>query len=427
MCKKCFCSIVPPNVLSGLSKSGSEASKLALADLASLKQKREATLASLTKKEITKGNANRYVYDSQNSWELRKKLVRQENGNQDQDNDVNIVYDISGFMKNYLMDTFNYDSLDDNGMDLIFNVHYRTDYNNAFWDGDEMAFGDGDGKNFIGFVGSIDVIAHELMHGITQFTANLQYYGQSGALNEHFSDVFGTIIKQRLLKQTPTEGDWLIGNDIIGPDFPGQALRSMKDPGTANDYDDQPDHMDNYYSGNEDNQGVHANSGIPNKAFYLATMQLGLEVTEQVWFQTLKKLWATANFNDMLEKVLEVTSEMIHNNQIPENSLTIIEEAFSNVGLKADKLSLNYQIEISGGILPVNEILKGKIEDHELIKYIEQNKITDLNNNSMRDGQAYKFNLKTNKLKRQFTVDESNLNDHLKKIIDIAQKSKALK
>ena len=421
MCKKCFCSIVPPNVLSGLSKNGSEASKLALADLASLKLKREATLASLTKKDIAKGRAARYVYDSQNSWELRKKLVRQEGEEPTKDKDVNSAYDISGFMRNYLLQTFNYDSLDNYGMDLIFNVHYRENYNNAFWDGDEMAFGDGDGKDFIGFAGSIDVIAHELMHGVTQFTANLQYYGQSGALNEHFSDVFGTIIKQRFLKQTPAEADWLIGNDIIGPSFPGKALRSMKDPGTANDYDYQPDHMDNYYNGTEDNQGVHINSGIPNKAFYLATIQLGLDVTEKIWFQTLKKLWATANFNDMLEKVLEVASEMIDNNEVPENVLVIIEEAFSNVGLKVNKLNLDYQIEILGGIFPMNKVLKGNIEDNDLIKYIEQNKITKQNNDLIRDGQAYKFNLRTHKLKREFTVDETELDDNLRKIIDIAQ------
>ncbi len=314
MCKKCICSIVPPHVLSGLAKDGSESSKIALADLASIKQKREATLASLTKKEVKKSEGNRYVYDSQNSWELRKKLIRKEGETEVEDNDVNTVYDTSGFMRDYFKSTFKYNLLDGNGMDLIFSVHYRKDYINAFWDGDEMAFGDGDGKDFVAFSNSIDVIAHELMHGVTQFIANLQYYSQSGALNEHFSDVFGTIIKQRVLNQTPEEADWLIGNDIIGPSFPGEALRSMKAPGTANIHDSQPDHMDNYYNGNDDNQGVHINSGIPNKAFYLASIKLGIEITEQIWFQTLKKLWATANFNDFFEIILEVTTEMINNN-----------------------------------------------------------------------------------------------------------------
>lgn len=334
MCKKCFCSIVPPNILSGLSKEGSESSKVALADLASLKQKRELTLASLSKKEIVKGNAERYVYDCLNIWELRKVLKRHEGDAEVDDKDVNRVYDIAGYMKRYLKETFNYDSVDDNGMNLLFSVHYRKDYNNAFWDGDEMAFGDGDGKYFIGFANSIDVIAHELMHGVTQFVANLQYYSQSGAINEHFSDVFGTILKQRVLNQTPEEADWLIGNDTIGHDFPGIALRSMKAPGTTGVYDSQPDHMDHYYTGSDDNQGVHINSGILNKAFYLATMKLGIKVAEQIWFQTLKKLWATANFNDMLEKILEVVAEQIANKQIPENSLRVIEESFFAVGLK---------------------------------------------------------------------------------------------
>ncbi len=334
MCKKCLCSIVPPNVLSGLAKNGSEASKKTLADLKGLIQKRELALAYITKKENAKGNSNRFIYNSQNSWELRKILVRKEGDKPVSDRDVNSIYDISGFMKNYLKEVFNYDSLDNNGMDLIFNVHYRNNYNNAFWDGDEMAFGDGDGNNFIGFANSIDVIAHELMHGITQFIANLQYYSQSGSLNEHFSDVFGTIIKQKILNQTPQSADWLIGNDTIGPNFPGIALRSMSNPGTANDYDSQPDHMNNYYSGNEDNQGVHINSGIPNKAFYIATMILGLEVTELIWFETLKRLWATSNFHDMLDTVLIVTTSLVENGSIPEYSIETVETAFSDVGLK---------------------------------------------------------------------------------------------
>jgi Zn-dependent metalloprotease len=92
-------------------------------------------------------------------------------------------------------------------MDLILNVHFGEDYMNAFWDGDEMTFGDGDGEIFISFTRSLDVVAHELAHGVTQFTADLEYFSQSGALNEHFSDVFGSAITQHVLKQDAGQAD----------------------------------------------------------------------------------------------------------------------------------------------------------------------------------------------------------------------------
>jgi Zn-dependent metalloprotease len=120
------------------------------------------------------------------------------------------------------------------------------------------------------------VVAHELTHGVTQHTAGLIYYGQSGALNESMSDVFGTVIQQAIDGKTADDADWLIGNDIMGPDLYGEALRSMKAPGSAYDNyimgkDPQPDHMTRYYHGADDNQGVHINSGIPNKVFYLVS------------------------------------------------------------------------------------------------------------------------------------------------------------
>lgn len=424
MCKNCLCSIVPPNVLSGLAKNGSLASKKTLADLNGLVQKRKITLALITRIEIVEGNADRYIYDSQNTWELRKLLVRKEGNASISDGDVNSIYDISGFMRSYLKDIFNHNSLDNNGMDLLFNVHYRSDYNNAFWDGDEMAFGDGDGRNFIGFANSIDVIAHELMHGVTQFLANLQYYSQSGALNEHFSDVFGSIIKQRILNQSPQDADWLIGNDVIGPEFPGVALRSMSNPGTANDFDIQPDHMDNYYNGTDDNQGVHINSGIPNKAFYLATIILGIDVTEVIWFETLKRLWATSNFEDMLDVILEVTSTLMKNAKIPQNSTTVIEKAFSDVGLKKkDSLKLNYEVQITGGFFPRKKILKGLIEDNNLIKSIKQDHTSNVSNSKLRDGLIYKFKLSSSDYNEELLVNECDLTETFKKLIDLAEKN----
>ncbi|HET8735538.1 MAG TPA: M4 family metallopeptidase, partial [Pricia sp.] len=201
------------------------------------------------------------------------------------------------------------------------------------WDGDEMTYGDGDGKQFTDFASAIDVVAHELVHGVTQFLANLEYRSQSGALNEHFSDVFGTIIKQKYLKQDISKADWLIGDTVVTKEFPGVALRSMKAPGTANDFDVQPDHMDNYYSGTSDNQGVHINSGIPNKAFYLSCLEIGIDDCALIWFETLKVLWRTANFDDMLETIVETAKKLTEEDRVSENAANAIANSFAQVGL----------------------------------------------------------------------------------------------
>ena len=158
-----------------------------------------------------------------------------------------------------------------------------------------MVFGDGDGEIFVDFTNSVDVIGHELTHGVTQYTANLTYYGQPGALNESMSDVFGSLIKQYSLGQTAAEADWLIGAGLLAPNVTGAALRSMKAPGTAYDddvlgKDPQPATMDGYVRTGRDNGGVHINSGIPNHAFYLVATALGGHAWEkagQIWYDVL--------------------------------------------------------------------------------------------------------------------------------------------
>ena len=163
----------------------------------------------------------------------------------------------------------------------IASVHYDQDYDNAFWNGDQMVFGDGDGVIFTGFTKALDVIGHELTHGVTQFTANLDYNAQSGALNESFSDVFGSLVKQYRNGEDTASADWLIGKGILAPGIHGVALRSMKAPGTAYDdpklggKDPQPADMSGYVDTADDNGGVHLNSGIPNHAFFLLADQLG--------------------------------------------------------------------------------------------------------------------------------------------------------
>jgi len=197
-------------------------------------------------------------------------------------------------------------SIDDDNLELLATVHYGKDYDNAFWDGERMVFGDGDGVVFTRMTRSLSVIGHELAHGVTQYTANLAYSGQSGALNESISDVFGALVEQRSLDQSVAEASWLIGEGIFTDEVEGNALRSMKAPGTAYDddvlgKDPQPDHMDGYIETRDDNGGVHLNSGIPNRAFYLVAEALGGNAWDRpgrLWYAALTSgsLSTTATF-----------------------------------------------------------------------------------------------------------------------------------
>jgi Zn-dependent metalloprotease len=207
-------------------------------------------------------------------------------------------------------------------MRLDSTVHFREDpsepFDNAFWNGSQMIYGDGDGKSFQRFTKCLDVIGHELTHGITQYEAGLAYHGQSGALNESFSDVFGSLVKQWSKKQTAAQADWLIGAGLLGKGVNGIALRSLKKPGSAYDdplfggKDPQPGHMKHYVKLADtragDNGGVHINSGIPNHAFYLAASALGGHAWEKagrIWYDALaKRLQPTSGFQDAAKAML---------------------------------------------------------------------------------------------------------------------------
>jgi hypothetical protein len=186
-------------------------------------------------------------------------------------------------------------SYDDAGAPVSLTVHYGRDYDNAFWDGTQLVFGDGDGEVFERFTRPVDVLAHEFAHAVTEHTAGLVYRGQSGALNESVSDVFAICLKQRVLGQDAASGSWLIGEGLFMPSVRARGLRDMAAPGTAYDdprlgRDPQPDHMDGYVVTTDDNGGVHLNSGIPNRAFHLAAVAIGgtsLEGAGRIWYAAL--------------------------------------------------------------------------------------------------------------------------------------------
>jgi Zn-dependent metalloprotease len=245
------------------------------------------------------GEVHRTIYDKRHSTtQTLGKVVRHEGQRPTGDVAVTEAYDGLGETYDYYWKTFARDSIDGQGRALHGCVHFGTDYPNAFWDGHAMFFGDGDGQFLTRTTAGIDVIGHELTHGVTQYEANLVYSGQSGALNESISDVFGIQVKQRALGQNSETSDWLIGADIVGPAL-RPALRSMKDPGKANPHDDQPADMDGYVPEGD----VHTNSGIPNRAFYLVASKLGgnpWDAAGPIWYATLRdnRLNPTATFQD---------------------------------------------------------------------------------------------------------------------------------
>lgn len=253
---------------------------------------------------------------------------------------VNRAYAGLGATHELFLKGFGRRSIDDAGLPLDATVHYDEDYNNAFWDGRQMVFGDGDGDLFLDFTVSVDVIGHELTHGVTQYTANLEYRGQPGALNESMSDVFGSLIKQWSLEQTADQADWLIGAGLLGPQVSGVALRSMKAPGTAYDDDElgkdpQPASMDDYVRTHSDNGGVHINSGIPNHAFYIVATELGGKSWERagrIWYDTLTggELAADAQFADFA-RLSTAAAVARYGDGGPEHQA--LQKAWSTVGL----------------------------------------------------------------------------------------------
>jgi Zn-dependent metalloprotease len=319
------CAIVPPKVLRHIAEAGSTSQRrAALATLATDATHRlsRATSQLLGRDAARTGYAGatvtavkqRTIYDAGHRTTLPGKLLRGEGAPATRDAEANEAYDGLGSTFDFYWEVYRRNSIDDAGLRLDASVHYGRNYDNAFWDGRQMVFGDGDGDLFNRFTRSLDVIAHELTHGVTGDEVNLVYVGQSGALNESISDVFGSLVKQWAGKETAAKADWLIGAELLTSKVHGVALRSLKAPGTAFDdpvlgKDDQPASMAGYVETSADNGGVHTNSGIPNHAFYLAATGIGgyaWDKAGRVWYETLrdKALRPTATFAQFADRTI---------------------------------------------------------------------------------------------------------------------------
>ena len=287
------------------------------------------------------GGSMRTVYDCKSQpSRTRAEVARTERSGVSGDTTVNQAFEGLGHTRDFYKEVYQRDSIDDRGMRLEGFVHYDEMYNNAFWDGRCMMFGDGDGVLFVDFTKSLDVIGHELTHGVTEFTAGLEYHNQSGALNESISDVFGSLVKQWTLKQSADKADWLIGAEIFTPRIEADALRSMKAPGTAYNNrdmgkDPQPDHMDRFVQSPDTQRGdwggVHINSGIPNKAFYLTAMAIGGKAWEapgHIWYEALLASNANTDFRQFAQTTVLKADQLYGGTE-----RKAVSEAWAEVGL----------------------------------------------------------------------------------------------
>ncbi|MEA2572394.1 MAG: hypothetical protein QOI24_4395 [Acidobacteriota bacterium] len=338
------CSIIPPHIFRHIAEHGDDDERAQarhmLEESAEVRGERRALGLMASAIALPAGEKRRTIYDAQSTRDLPGKLVRGEGSKASKDVAVNEAYDGSGATYDFFKKNYSRNSIDDKGLRLDSSVHYGVKFSNAQWNGRQMLYGDGDGKLFNRFTAALDIIGHELTHGITQYTAALEYHDQSGALNEHFSDVFGILVKQYTRKLTAAKSDWLIGAGLFTKEVHGIAVRSMKAPGTAYDdkvigKDPQPAHMQNYSKTTADSGGVHVNSGIPNHVFYLVATKLGgkaWEVAGRIWYDTLtRRLTRTSNFQACADATHAAAGERFGKNSAPQQAVL---EAWKAVGIE---------------------------------------------------------------------------------------------
>jgi Zn-dependent metalloprotease len=308
----------------------------------------------------------RIVYNADNTPNLPGRVLRQEGGPPIGDPAADEAYDGAGATYNLYWEIYQRNSVDGNGLRLDSTVHYDKDYQNAFWNGQQMVYGDGDEdlpldqRIFNRFTIAIDVIGHELTHGVTQYTGNLDYTNQPGALNESFSDVFGSLVKQYKLGRPAQDADWIIGQGLFTPNVKGVGIRSMKAPGTAYDdpvlgKDPQPANMKDYVTTVEDGGGVHINSGIPNHAFYLTAMEIGgfaWVKTGKIWYVTLRdKIQPSSNFQDAANLTYATAGELFGANSLEQQAVS---KGWAGVGIPIT------QAEKSGCLPGLQKLLMGR-------------------------------------------------------------------
>jgi Zn-dependent metalloprotease len=292
------CGVIPAFMTSRFGNSGETAAEEARATLEQMREAANAralSLIHLTTPRRSDPGGRRFIYDAQRGLVLPGTLVLSEEQSTACDTEAREAFEALGITADFFHRVFGRKSLDGRGMPLEATVHYGTRFQNVMWIGEQIVYGDGDSRYFNRFTGEVDITAHEYTHALVQIILGIGYSGETGAVNEHFADAIGSLVKQWMLDQTAEEADWLIGASLLKPGVHGRGVRSLAEPGTAYDdehlgRDPQPSHMDDYVETEEDNGGVHINSGIPNHAFYRVAMRIGgpaWEVAGRIWYETL--------------------------------------------------------------------------------------------------------------------------------------------
>jgi Zn-dependent metalloprotease len=372
---RCLNCIIPPHLLRRLLESQSkevrQAAMNTLLNSARLRGQRSLRATFGIGLSAAPTDGRRSIFDCENRARIAGAvLVQTEQGEASSDTSVTRAFDGLGTTREFYREVLNRNSIDDRGMRLDGYVHFDTSYNNAFWDGQQMVFGDGDGVLFTDFTGSLDVIAHELTHGVTEHVAGLEYHVQSGALNESMSDVFGSLVKQWSLGQTADQADWLIGAEVFTPGVEADALRSMKAPGTAYNNDDfgkdpQPDRMSKFVQLPDTEEGdwggVHINSGIPNKAFYLAATAIGgfaWEAPALIWYEALRASGPTTEFQEFADKTSLMAEDLYGADSVEQQA---VQDAWRQVGLRISRIAARRR----PGRRRKGDILVGEEAGHE--------------------------------------------------------------
>ena len=340
----CTCFIVPASILEKIIKEGTA-------------EQREKAAYNLKVSQLLRGmrvinNQNRsigsmaahetkrrVIYDmdhSEDEGKLPGTPVRYEGDGDTGDFSVDDCYKNTGIVYDFYWEVFGRNSINGAGMSLVSSVNFADKFDNAFWNGQQMTYGDGSGIIFVeDSLTALDVTAHELQHGVTQFATpgDLDYHNESGGLNESWSDCFGIMCKQWSKKQKADDSDWLIGDGIM---VEGKGLRSMKDPGTANPFDDQIDNVSDY----KDGQDPHKTSGPPNKAFYLACTKVGgfsWDKVGKAWFSALPRLPFHCSFQMAANYTFEAAGSLFGEGDVVQ---TAIQDAWHEVGVEAKKPDL---------------------------------------------------------------------------------------
>ncbi|MBX3655082.1 MAG: M4 family metallopeptidase [Ramlibacter sp.] len=266
---------------------------------------------------------HRQVFDAEGQTFLPGKLLRDEDDPPTSDKIADQAYENIGIALQFFSEVFGRDSVDGKGLRIDASVHYGYSFANAMWTGEQMIVGDGDGQHIKNLAGSLGIVAHEFSHGVSQHLVPgglgvVQLPGQpptlkgeAGALNESFSDVCASMVKQWHAGEAVDAADWLLGEDILAP-HAGKAVRSLKDPGNKKLTwigDDQISDYKRFRATDE----AHKASGIANRAFYLAAMALGgnsWETLGKVWLGGFDKLRARSTFLDAAHATVDVATAL---------------------------------------------------------------------------------------------------------------------